>query len=201
MLDTFEIDSNTNLLTVTEMSNHHQNLSESEKNHLLLLRMKRSIYFSRMLSRRYPSPRFRRTKKLKPLKCVLIIETSSEDNNEKRYHALIVSASNRYSLPQWVHGHEPTVLISTIHMHCFIFPTWIEELSKTGWIVVFCLDATKAFMQSPQSKWLMVYQPPQEFLDAYSPFASCVLGVLIQVQGGAEAGLYWFKTVVTWLIG
>lgn len=55
--------------------------------------------------------------------------------------------------------------------------------------------------QSHQSKLLLVYQPPQEFFDVYSQFVNHVWRGLTKKYGEVEAGLYQFKTPVTWLIG
>lgn len=88
----------------------------------------------------------------------------------------------------------------TIRMLCSMLQTWMQ-LSQTDRIVVLYRDASKTFVQSLQIKPLLVCQPPEEFFGAYSQFSDHFWRALIQIYGENEAELYWFKTLVPWLIG
>ena len=123
------------------------------------------------------------------LKWILTIKTSSDDENEKRHRARIVSASHRSALRHSVHGNAPTLMLSTIRMLASILPTW-QTISSTEKIVVLCRDTTKDFIQSHESKRLIIYQPPPEFFAAYPQYANHLWRAVIQIYGEVEAGLY-----------
>lgn len=136
---------------------------------------------------------------LQKLKWVLTIKTSTIDASKNRHRARIVSACHLSIYRHSVHGNAPTINLSTLRTVLAIIPTWMQLMPGER-IVVILRDVTKAFLQADKSNRLILYMPPDEFFKYYPQFIGHIWKAIVQIYGEVEAGLYWYKTFVAWLL-
>lgn len=136
---------------------------------------------------------------LQPLQGILAIKQSGNPKLQPRYRARLVSASNRSKYRHAVHGNAPTVALSTIRTFFAVFLSWIQS-SRNDPLHVFTRNVTKAYLQSDPSKRLIYYRPPSEFFEAFPQYCFLVRRAKLKLYGDVEAGLYWHKTFVPWLL-
>lgn len=74
------------------------------------------------------------------------------------------------------------------------------KLSKDEKIICFSYYAIKAFIQSLQSKSLNLYEASFELFNFYLQFWDYLWRTNIQIYGEVKAGVYWYKTLVHWLL-
>ena len=135
---------------------------------------------------------------LQGLKWVLSLK-SSTNTGETRYRARLVSASHRSKLRNSVNGNAPTVALSTVRIALSIAASWRNRQTDDK-IVILTRDVTKAYLQSDSSQRLIFYKPPQEFFELFPGNINNIWKAVVQLYGDVEAGRYWNKTLVPWLL-
>ena len=128
----------------------------------------------------------------------ILSKKKSTNTGAIRYRARLVSAAHRSRLRNSVHGNAPTVAMSTMRILYTIIPSWIRDGNEP--IHILTRDVTKAYLQSHESKRLIFYDPPTEVFEHYAGNEDKIWKARVQLYGEVEAGLYWNKTLVPWLL-
>lgn len=197
--DNMEIDSDSVHLTITKVIKDPSTLNDADRAAFEVSKKGEIDFLLKHAVTPIPVKGVPPSVQIQPLKWLLALKTDIEDSKKKRHQARIVSATHRALLRHSVHGNTPKVMLSTVRIFCCIVPTWME-LSPGDKVVVFGRDVTKAFIQSFESQRPIIHMPPEEYFKAYPHFATHVWRAYMQIYGEVEAGLYWHRTFVPWLI-
>lgn len=200
---TLDIDSDSVFLTVTKVIKDYKSLSDVDKKAFDISKREEIDFMLKKAVKPIPIKQVPNNVELQPLKWVLAKKTNTIDDSKNRHRSRIVSASHRTALRHSVHGNAPTVMLSTLRILTSILPTWMKlilKVSQNDRIIMFCRDVHKAFIQSLKSQRMIIYRPPPEFFEYYPQFLNHVWQAYIQIYGEVEAGLYWHRTLVPWLI-
>lgn len=65
---------------------------------------------------------------------------------------------------------------------------------------MFGRDVIKAYIQSVKSQGLIVYNPPPRVFEFYPHFQDHLWRAFIPIYGEVEAGLYWYNTLMSWIL-
>lgn len=198
-VETFDIDSDSVFLTVTKVIKNLKTLSIVDRDSFNEAKRGEVEFLLKEAVKPIPLDHVPADVEIQPLKWVLAKKTTTNDVKKTRHRARLVVASHMSMLRHAVHGNAPTVMLSTLRMLASIIPTWMQ-FSKDEKIVVFGRDVIKAYIQSAKSQRLIVYEPPPEFFDFYPHFTAHLWRAYIQIYGEVEAGLYWYRTLVPWLL-
>lgn len=141
---------------------------------------------------------------LQKLNWVLVIKTSTIDASKNRHRARLVSTSITSIRRHSVHGNAPTINLSSCRITMSVIPTWMSILKQRSEgkerTVIFSRYVTKSFLQSDKSNRLIIYKSPKELFDAYPQYSGHAWKAIIHLYGEVESGLYWYKTLIPWLM-
>lgn len=136
---------------------------------------------------------------VQPLKWFLAKQTITNKVERTLHRARLVVASHMFMGRYAVNGNALSIKLRTLRMLASIIPTW-NPLSKDEKIMAFGRDVIKAYILSAKRQRLIVYKSLREFLTFYPHFKAHFLHAFIQIYDEVEAGLYWCRTLILWLL-